>query len=60
MAHRVRNVKMLNRTKFRGNRQSMIEIPQFSNFKIAAVRYLGFLKLKYSRSDGTRRPNCVA
>ena len=43
MAHRVRNVKMRNRAKFRAIGQSMIEISRFSNFNIAAVRHLGFL-----------------
>ena len=43
MAHRVRNVNMRNRAKFRGSLSSMIEISRFSNFNIAAVRHLGFL-----------------
>ena len=44
MAHRVRNVKVRNRDKFRDNRsQHDRHISRFSNFNIAAVRHLGFL-----------------
>jgi len=44
VAHRVRNVKMRKRAKFRGNRlEHDRDIAFFSNFKMAAVRHLGFL-----------------
>jgi len=47
MVHRVRNVKMCNRTKFCGNRSKHDRhLPIFSNFKMAAVHHPGFLKIK--------------
>jgi len=46
MAHRVRNVKMRKRAKFRGNwSEQDRDIAFFSNFKMAAVRHLGFIKI---------------
>jgi len=46
MAHRVWNVNMRNHAKYRGNRSNMVEISRFSNFKIAAIRHLGFLNIQ--------------
>jgi len=47
MAHRVRNVKMRKRAKFRGKRpEHDRDIAFFSNFKMAAVRHIGFLKVQ--------------
>jgi len=45
MAHMVRNAKKHNRAKFRGNRSKHDRHGDFSIFKMAFLRYLGFLKI---------------
>jgi len=45
MARRVRNVKMRNRAKFRGNRSKHDRHRDFSIFKMASFRHIKFLKI---------------